>query len=96
MFSFASIFGSILNPRSKSQKNDKKELQISYVINTKNGEFPRFPSFLFCSIPKIENLETSGSFRLLQKLIVSIDLSVGKPKIFFEFQVNRPHVNSKK
>ena len=94
MFSFASIFGSILNPRSKSQKNDKKELQISYVINTK--KFPRFPSFLFCSVPEIENLETSGSFRLLQKLIVSIDLSLGKPKIFIKFEVNIPHVNSKK
>ena len=43
---------------------------------------PRFPSFRFCPILEIENLETSESFHLLQIFIVSITLSMGKVKTF--------------
>ena len=50
---------------------------------------PRFPSFRFCPILEIENLETSESFHLLQILIVFITLSMGKVKTI---QINIPHV----
>ena len=46
--------------------------------------------FLILPLPQIENLETTV------KLIVLIALSVWKFKIFFEIQVNRPHVTSRK
>ena len=36
----------------------------------KKRQFPRFPSFRFCPIPKIENLEISESFILLKSLVV--------------------------
>ena len=38
-------------------------------------KFPRFPSFRFCPIPKIENSEISESFLLLQILIVAVTIS---------------------
>ena len=46
----------------------------------KKCPFPRFPSFRFCPILEIENLETSESFHLLQFFIVSVELSMGKIK----------------
>ena len=39
------------------------------LLEEKKREFPRFPSFRFCPIPKIENSEISESFLLLQILI---------------------------
>ena len=36
----------------------------------KKKKIPRFPSFRFCLIPKIENSEISESFLLLQFLVV--------------------------
>ena len=36
----------------------------------KKYQFPRFPSFRFCVIPKIENSEISESFTLLKFLVV--------------------------
>ena len=45
------------------------------------------PSFRFCPILEIENLETSESFHLLQIFTVYITLSMG-----IEFQINIPHV----
>ena len=39
-------------------------------FNKKKKQFPRFPSFQFCSIPKIENSEISESFILLKFLVV--------------------------
>ena len=39
-------------------------------IRKKKRQFPRFPSFRFCPIPKIENLEISESFILLKSLVV--------------------------
>ena len=53
----------------------------------KKCPFPRFPSFRFCPILEIENLETSESFHLLQIFTVYITLSMG-----IEFQINIPHV----
>ena len=38
----------------------------------KKCQFPRFPSFRFCPILEIENLETSESFRLLQIFIALV------------------------
>ena len=35
-------------------------------------KFTRFPSFQFCPIPKIENLEISENFLLLQILTVAL------------------------
>ena len=58
----------------------------------KKCPFPRFPSFRFCPILEIENLETSESFHLLQIFIVSITLSMGKVKTSSEFEINIPHV----
>ena len=40
------------------------------------------PGFRFCPVLEIENLETLGSFRLLQVFIVSVALSMGKIKTF--------------
>ena len=48
----------------------------------KKCQSPTFPSFRFCPILEIENLETSESFHLLQIFIVSITLSMGKVKTF--------------
>ena len=50
----------------------------------KKCQFPRFPSFQFCPILEIENLETSESFRLLQVLITSF----ARLKPFTESQIN--------
>ena len=58
----------------------------------KKCPFPRFPSFRFCPILEIENLETSESFHLLQIFVVSIKLSMGKLKTLIEFQINIPQV----
>ena len=50
----------------------------------KKCQFPRFPSFRFCPILEIENLETSECFRLLQVLITSF----ARLKPFTESQIN--------
>ena len=50
----------------------------------KKCPFPKFPSFRFCPILEIENLETSESFRLLQVLITSF----ARLKPFAESQIN--------
>ena len=38
-------------------------------FNKKKYHFPRFPSFRFCPIPKIENSEILESFLLLKFLL---------------------------
>ena len=48
----------------------KKMLTSSCVLITKKCHFPRFPSFRFCPIPKIENAEILESFLLLKILVV--------------------------
>ena len=39
-------------------------------FNKKKHQFPRFPSFRFGPIPKIENSEISESFILLKCLVI--------------------------
>ena len=39
-------------------------------FNKEKIQFPRFPSFRFCPIPKIENSEISESFILIKFLVV--------------------------
>ena len=48
----------------------KKALTFSCGLRREKCQFPRFPSFPFCSIPKIENSEISESFLLLKYLVV--------------------------
>ena len=75
---------------SRAKQNDLREknnYNFTMWFNKKKLNFSRFPSFRFNPIPEIENLETSESFRLHQKLIVPIASSVGKLKIFIEFQI---------
>ena len=56
-----------LKRQNKSIKTKTKRFQ--YDLEQK-GKFPRFPSFRFCSIPKIENSEISESSLLIQILTV--------------------------
>ena len=65
-------------------QNDLKEKNFNFTMwfEKKKCSFPRFPSFRFCPILAIENLETSESFRLLQIFIVSVALNMGKIKTF--------------
>ena len=39
-------------------------------FNKEKIQFPRFPSFRFCPIPKIENSEISENFILIKFLVV--------------------------
>ena len=48
----------------------KKMLTFSCGLRREKCQFPRFPSFPFCSIPKIENSEISENFLLLKYLVV--------------------------
>ena len=55
-------------------KTPKKSIEIKtkrfqYDLEQR-GEFPTFPSFRFCSIPKIENSEISKNSLLIQILTV--------------------------
>ena len=64
-------FDSCCNLSSETAKmNWVKNLKVKKWIKKKEIKFPRFPSFRFCSIPKIENLEISESVALLQILKV--------------------------
>ena len=49
-------------------------------------KLPRFPSFRFCPIPKIENLEISESFLLLQILTAVVTF----PKFVFSRERVKP------
>ena len=53
----------------------------------KKCQFPRFPSFRFCPILEIENLETSEIFRLLQIFIALVTRL--KPFIASQINVSR-------
>ena len=48
---------------------ERKTGRFQYDLEQK-GKFPRFPSFRFCSIPKIENSEISENSLLIQILRV--------------------------
>ena len=47
----------------------KKTLTFSCGLRREKCQFPRFPSFRFCPIPKIENSEILESFLLLKFLL---------------------------
>ena len=53
----------------------KKTLAFSCRLRREKCQFPRFPSFRFCPIPKIENSEISESVLLLQILTVFVTFS---------------------
>ena len=56
--------GGIWNSKSKKWPK-RKNINFTMWFEKKKCQFPRFPSFRFCPILEIENLETSESFRLL-------------------------------
>ena len=66
-FYFTSTFSSIWNPISKNQKKTwgKRNITLWCGLIRKIWKFPRFPSFRFGPMNKIENSEISESFRLL-------------------------------
>ena len=65
--SFTSNVDSCYNLRLRSKKNElRQKLKVTKWIKKKKRKLPRFPSFRFCSIPKIENSEISESVPLLQ------------------------------
>ena len=67
-FFFTSIFDSCCNLRCKNDKKltDTKISSSRYAFRKNKVKIPRFPSFQFCSIPKIENSEILESVLLLQ------------------------------
>ena len=69
----------------------KKALTLRSGLTRKKCQFSTFPSFQFCPILEIENLETSESFRLLQFFIISVP----RLKHFIEFQISRHHAVSR-
>ena len=77
----------------KTEKNDLKEKSFNFTkrFDKKKCQFSTFPSFQFCPILEIENLETSESFRLLQFFIISVP----RLKHFIEFQISRHHAVSR-
>ena len=65
--SFTSNFESCYNLRFRKDKNElRQKLKVIKWIKKKKRKPPRFSSFRFCCIPKIENSEISESVLLLQ------------------------------
>ena len=54
----------------KKWSKTKKTITLWCCLILKNETFPRFPSFQFCSTPKIENSEISESFFFVHFLVV--------------------------
>ena len=71
-FFFFFTFRSIWKRSSKNYKTPKKKESITLGCGLirKNLQFPRFPSFRFCPVPKIQNSEISESFILIKFLVV--------------------------
>ena len=71
---------------TQHRKSDLKEKNINFTmwLEKKKNQFPRLPSFRFCTILEIENLENSQSFCLLQIFIAL----VARLKFFTESQIN--------
>ena len=81
---FSSNFDSICNLRFRSNENElRQKLKGQDMLFRRKNFFSRFPSFWFCPIPKIENLEISESVLLLQFLTVFVTFSE------FAFSANR-------
>ena len=53
----------------KKKSIEAKTKRFQYDLEQKR-KFPRFPSFRFCSVPKIENSEISENSLLIQILTV--------------------------
>ena len=71
--SFTSDFDSCCNLRFRNDKNElRQKRKVIKGIKKKERELPRFPSFRFCSIPKIENSKISESVLLLQIMTVVV------------------------
>ena len=70
------------NLKSDWKTTQNKKLYFYDMIWEEKWQCPSFPSFRFCPLLEIENLETSKSFHLLQIFIVFITLSMGKVKTF--------------
>ena len=71
--SFTSNFDGSWNLRFRNNKNKlRQKLAVIKWIKKNKRKFPRFPSFRFCSIPKIENSEISESVLLLQIMTVIV------------------------
>ena len=66
------MFCSIWNRSSKNYKIPKKKETITLRsgLIRKKFQFPRFPCFRFCPIPKNENSEISESFISIKFLVV--------------------------
>ena len=60
-----------MTPSPPPPPQKKKTLTFMTRFEKKKCPFPRFPSFRFCPIPKMENSEISESFLLLKLLVVS-------------------------
>ena len=71
--SFTSNFDSCCNLRFRNDKNKlRQKRKVIKGIKKKERELPRFPSFRFCSVPKIENSKISESVVLLQIMTVVV------------------------
>ena len=66
------MFGSIWKRSSKNNKRvkEKRNSNVAMWFNEKKKQFPRFWSFRFCPVLKIENSEISKSLILLKCLAV--------------------------
>ena len=66
------MFGSIWKRSSQNYKIPKKKetIALGCGLIRKEFQFPRFLSFRFCPMPKIENSEISESFILIKFLVV--------------------------
>ena len=73
----------------------KKTLAFSCRLRREKCQFPRFPSFRFCPIPKIENSEILERFLLLKFLVVCWNSKSKKwpnRKNFLVWQEKKVHV----
>ena len=66
--------------RMLKKSTDTKVLRFQYDLEQK-GKFLRFPSFRFCPIPKIKNLEISKMSLLLQILTVVVTQDLKKDEL---------------
>ena len=70
---FTSNFDSSCNLRFRNNKNElRQKLKVIKWMKKKKRKLPRFPSFRFSSILKIENSEILESVLLLQILTVVV------------------------
>ena len=67
----------------------KKKLTFSCSLRREKCQFPRFPSFQFCPIPKIENSEIWEICLFFQILTVVLDQDLKATKIWTEQKIER-------